>query len=376
MNSTEETLPFGDTPRNPHSVTLNDMNAGKATCLSARGLSARGPSARGPSARTIRQSAPPPCPALDRQAESPFLLENETAYRRWRAHKLARFATSCGNVATPVAVNDPAALSETQRAAITTRCRQCNIAFYTIEHNGEKAFDKNTFRSLCLQLGLRTPVTNPCADADAISSIRVVPGARYIPYTENCLKWHTDGYYNGAADTVRAFAMHCVRPARKGGENRFFDPEILYIFLRDENPDYITALTHPETLTVPQNSEEKSLADTRSRRSTPVLGVCATDGNLVMHYTQRSRHAVWRDDPLTVRARRFIREVLDSPGEYHIRYRLDRGEGVVCNNVIHDRSGFGDSPQPSQRLLYRARYRERIIDTGYTTLLRRHSETG
>ena len=321
------------------------------------------------SARTIRQNVPPPSrQVFDQEAESPFLIENETAYHRWRARKLACFAANRNDIATPVAIINPTALSEAQRAAVTSRCQQYNIAFYTLEYGREKSFDKNTFKLLCLQFGLQTPATNPCADADAISSIRVVPNARYIPYTENGLKWHTDGYYNDAADTVRAFAMHCVRPADQGGENQFFDPEILYIFLRDENPDYITALMHPETLTVPQNSEEKNLADTRSRRSTPVLTVSITDGDLVMHYTQRSRHATWRDDPLTIKARRFIREVLDSPGEYHIRYRLGRGEGVICNNVIHNRSGFGGSKQPSQRLLYRTRYRERIAGTGHATL--------
>ena len=320
------------------------------------------------STRVTRRNIPP----LSGQtsgwlAESPFLIENETAYRRWRMRKLTRFAADRDNIATPVAIPDPAALSEAQRAAIMTRCQQCNLAFYTLERSEENIFNKGAFKLLCLQLGLRTPVTNPCADADAISSIRVVPDTRYIPYTENRMKWHTDGYYNDAAGAVRAFAMHCVYPADKGGENQFFDPEILYILLRDENPDYVTALMRPGTLTVPQNAEEKNLADTRPWRSTPVLRLCVEDGDLMMHYTQRSRHAIWRDDPLTTKARHFIQEVLDSPGEYHIRYRLDRDEGVICNNVIHNRSGFGGSPRSSQRLLYRARYRERIVGTGHAT---------
>jgi len=33
--------------------------------------------------------------------------------------------------------------------------------------------------------------------------------------------------------------------------------------------------------------------------------------------------------------------------------------GIVCNNVLHDRTGFVDHPQ-WPRLLYRARYRDRI----------------
>ena len=39
---------------------------------------------------------------------------------------------------------------------------------------------------------------------------------------------------------------------------------------------------------------------------------------------------------------------------------LQSGQGLICNNVLHTRSGFEtDSP----RLLYRARYFDRIADT-------------
>jgi hypothetical protein len=33
--------------------------------------------------------------------------------------------------------------------------------------------------------------------------------------------------------------------------------------------------------------------------------------------------------------------------------------GLVCNNVLHDRSGFVDDPM-HPRLLYRARYLDRV----------------
>ena len=42
-----------------------------------------------------------------------------------------------------------------------------------------------------------------------------------------------------------------------------------------------------------------------------------------------------------------------------IRVRLEPGMGMVCNNVLHQRSGFVDDPL-SPRLLYRARYLDRI----------------
>jgi hypothetical protein len=36
--------------------------------------------------------------------------------------------------------------------------------------------------------------------------------------------------------------------------------------------------------------------------------------------------------------------------------------GLACNNVLHDRSGFTETPQ-KRRLLYRARYHERVAET-------------
>ena len=47
--------------------------------------------------------------------------------------------------------------------------------------------------------------------------------------------------------------------------------------------------------------------------------------------------------------------------EAHIfRARLEPGMGLLCNNVLHDRSAFTDDPTHPPRLLYRARYYDRI----------------
>jgi hypothetical protein len=37
--------------------------------------------------------------------------------------------------------------------------------------------------------------------------------------------------------------------------------------------------------------------------------------------------------------------------------------GLLCNNVLHTRDGFSDRPDAPQRLLYRARYFDRIAGT-------------
>ena len=291
-------------------------------------------------------------------ATSPFLVENETAYRRWRALKLASFIEELTSAADAVDIADPDALSNGEYTALTERCRRRNFAFYRTDARA----GTSRLKQLWARVGLRTPVANPRADRDGISRIEDTPGARYIPYTTRPLKWHTDGYYNDPADTIRAFAMHCARPAGQGGENQYFDPEILYILLRDENPDYIVALMHPQALTVPRNSEATYPGGMREARSVPVLALDPQGGDLVTRYTGRSRYVSWRGDKTAAEAHAFIEEVLRTPSNYRVTRRLDAGEGVVCNNVLHNRGGFSDTGAPS-RLLYRARYRERVAQT-------------
>lgn len=304
------------------------------------------------------------------QNASPFALENEAAYRRWRKRKLAAFRKELEDAAKPVAVADPKRLSGKEITAITERCRRRNFAFYRLDGDVNKPALKQFWK----QLGLHTLISNPCADEDGVSRVTPTPDARYIPYTTRRLNWHTDGYYSAEEEEVRAFAMHCVHPAGRGGENQFFDPEILYILLRDENPSYVEALMHPDALTVPRDTEETTSADgpraAREARRAPVLTLHRTSGDVVMRYTERQRYVVWRKDDATAAARAFIQDVLQTAGEYHVRRRLSGGEGVICNNVLHNRTGFAfKSGNAPRRLLYRARYRERLAGTGYAALV-------
>jgi hypothetical protein len=70
---------------------------------------------------------------------------------------------------------------------------------------------------------------------------------------------------------------------------------------------------------------------------------------------------VWKDDSRTRAAVAFLEQLLASDDSSIFRLMLQPGMGLVCNNVLHDRSGFVDDPaQP--RLLYRARYLDRISE--------------
>jgi alpha-ketoglutarate-dependent taurine dioxygenase len=291
------------------------------------------------------------------QRESPFDLDRPQAYLRWREAKLARYPRRAEDLV--VEVRDPRDLSAGEAAQIRRLCAAANMAVYASPLAG--AADKDIPRRLGARLGLARLQANPLADEDGITSLEVAEAksARgYIPYTRRRLLWHTDGYYNPPASRIRAFLLHCVRPAAAGGENRLLDPEIAYILLRDADPRYVAALSAPDAMTIPANEEDP--AAQRGAQAGPVFS--DEGGVLHMRYTARTRSIVWQPDEATQAAVRHLRQILDSGSPYVFRLRLAGGQGLVCNNVLHDRSEFTDpSGAPGAgRLVYRARYAERI----------------
>ena len=260
-----------------------------------------------------------------------------------------------------VEVDDPRHLRESERQALLERCRRANMAIYASRTGDDP--DKSIPLRLGAALGLHRLDANPGADADAVTALKVQSDARhagYIPYTDRPLAWHTDGYYNAPDRQIRAMLLHCVHPAAAGGDNALLDHELVYCRVRDRDPDLIRALMDPQCLTIPANAAEEAGDATRPDRSGPVFSVAA-DGRLHMRYTHRTRHIRWRDDPLVAAAVTCLKDVLQDLGERCLQARLESGWGLVCNNVLHTRTGFADGPVA--RLLYRARYYDRIGET-------------
>ncbi|MGQ9660480.1 MAG: TauD/TfdA family dioxygenase [Thermochromatium sp.] len=288
---------------------------------------------------------------------SPFVLDDDSAYQRWRERKLEQAPTDLG--ALIVEVRDPRRLSETERAAILERCRRANMAIYVAATGDDP--DREIPRALGASLGLVRLDHNPGADEDAITALTVQTDARhrdYIPYSNRPISWHTDGYYNGPGQQIRSMLLHCVHPAEEGGANDLLDHEIAYILLRDRNPEFIRALMHPECMTIPANRVDGK--EVRPHRPGPVFSVGA-DGRLHMRYTNRARHIRWRDDPLTQAAVTAIKALFEQGTPWTLSGRLESGWGLVCNNVLHTRHGFTDGSVP--RLIYRARYYDRLQGT-------------
>lgn len=292
------------------------------------------------------------------RAFHPFDVSNAAAYRAWRDWKLAGYPRSVGELLVPL--RDPRRLTPAEHAAILQRCRKTNLAFYQVD--GAPA-DKEAIRALGRQFGLERLDMNLRADEDSITTITVVPeqqGTRYIPYTNKALNWHTDGYYNPPAEQVRGIVMHCAAEAASGGDNLFLDPEIAYIHLRDENPEFVRVLMQPDVMTIPANREQGD--ELRAAQSGPVFSVEMRSHALHMRYTARTRSIVWKQDPVVRQAVAFLRELLDTDSPWHIRCHLQAGQGIICNNVLHRREAFVDAGG-SKRVLYRARYHDRIHDT-------------
>jgi alpha-ketoglutarate-dependent taurine dioxygenase len=292
---------------------------------------------------------------------SPFNLTNDQAYQSWKQSKLASYCADPAQML--VEVNDINALTTSEIAELTRVCGKYNSVLYRSHHPG---ITKESIRRLGQQLGLHRLDENICADEKGISGIQVMPdGTRhegYIPYTDKPINWHTDGYYNTVDRTIRAMILHCVSDAASGGENALFDHEILYILMRDHDPELIQALMMDDAMSIPANYENGVLI--RDRISGPVFSMDQHSGNLHMRYTARQRSIEWKQHEKVSAAVEFIRTLFKSGSEYILHYRLQPGEGIISNNVLHNRSGFTDEPaKDKQRLLYRARYLDRVQST-------------
>ena len=288
---------------------------------------------------------------------SPFDLSNEAGYRVWREAKLAAYPRSVDELV--VTLDDPRHVSPDETDALAARCARANMVIYSAPHLS--ATDKTLPHQLAKQLGLVRLEGNYLSDEDGLSSITPADtesGGRgeFIPYTHKSINWHTDGYYNALDRSILGMTLHCAQDAESGGSNALLDHEIAYIQLRDINPDYIAALMQPDAMTIPARMDEDNIA--RPEQSGPVFAVDPEQGFLTMRYTARTRSIVWKDDTVTQAAVKTLADILAS-SEFILNAHLRPGMGLLCNNVLHTRSAFTDSPA-HRRLLYRGRYYDRL----------------
>jgi len=112
----------------------------------------------------------------------------------------------------------------------------------------------------------------------------------------------------------------------------------------------------PDAMTIPERVDESG--GIRPPQSGPVFSVDES-GHLHMRYTARTRSIEWKKDDATEAAVAALEALLASDVPHVFHARLQPGMGLLCNNVLHDRSAFTDDAQ-HPRLLYRARFLDRI----------------
>jgi len=81
-----------------------------------------------------------------------------------------------------------------------------------------------------------------------------------------------------------------------------------------------------------------------------------------MRYTARTRSIKWKQNRAAREAVELLHEYLHTDSPYIYRGTLQSGQGLISNNVLHDRSGFEEDDE-HKRLLYRMRYYQRIAGT-------------
>ncbi len=292
-------------------------------------------------------------------AENPFDLDNTAAYRRWAdAKRRAWDLRARDDFPLLVDIDADGHIDDTALATIRDHVDRYNFALYRMR--GKSGDHLEAVKRIGRRMGLQELDRNLCAPEDRITRLTVKPveGARYIPYTNKPIGWHTDGYYNPMHQRVLAMVLHCQQPAAEGGVNQLLDHDMAYIHLRDQDPAFIEALSRPDVMCIPPNVVDGE--ELRPQTCSAVFMVEDTGDApaLAMRFSKRKHNIIWADDSPTREALDCLFEFLESDSPWHVRYRLNAGEGVINNNVLHTRSGFRDGERP--RIYYRARYYNRI----------------
>ncbi|MBF0620752.1 MAG: TauD/TfdA family dioxygenase [Magnetococcales bacterium] len=290
-------------------------------------------------------------------AQSPFRLDNVDAYQQWRDDKYQNYPTHSD--ALFVEIKDPFQISDAEKQAITQCIQRTNMVIYQTNCNAEE--------NPAIPAAILNQMTggfqadhNPNADENGVTALTVNDGPykHYIPYREVPINWHTDGYYNTLDRQVCAMVLHCVRPAFKGGSNALMDQEMLYILLREQNPDYIAALMKPDAMRIPARVGKDGKIK-RPESCGPVFSV-GTKGYLHMRYTARKRNIRWSEAVEVQEAKSAMESILESESPYIHTLRLKSGWGMLCNNVPHNRDAIKNDETVGKRLFYRIRCYNRL----------------
>ena len=234
--------------------------------------------------------------------------------------------------------------TQTNRTTLLQLCQAVNdTGFALYEWNDSPADVPGAVLKLLQALSLRdsdSGVIRELGELSLLQDLSGTPKGRFPPYQSKAMNWHTDGYYNAAAETIRCFTLHCVEPAAEGGALLLMDDTYLVLALLRDDPLLVALLSHPEAMTLPQNADTDG--HDRPARTTPLIQQHA-DGSLSMRFTTRSKNISWRCSETQAAAQRAT-ELIDNHHKWQTRLTLKKGQGIITRNILHAREPFVDSP--------------------------------
>jgi alpha-ketoglutarate-dependent taurine dioxygenase len=292
---------------------------------------------------------------------SPFALDNHQVYYDWRQRKLDNYPDESSKLIVEISdMANPTPVEQEKMSGILAKTNMVIYASRKIPQDNKAP--RLAIAKLASHFGLNCAEAHRSAGEERMVALEVSnQGTKrgYIPYSTKPLNWHTDGYYNGQDEEIGTFILHCAQNALAGGQNQLLDPEIAYIRLRDKNPAYIEALSHPEAMTIPFNTEPDGTI--RPDSVGPVFKALADNSAMTMRYTARTRSISWRDDAMTREAVAFLVHLMDNNEKHIHTLTMQPGQGLINNNVLHNRTGFENGGENGKsRLLYRIRFLQRI----------------
>ena len=279
-----------------------------------------------------------------------FDLDTDEDYKKWREEKLAAYPSNVGDLVVELA--DMTAITSTEKAKIMGLVELANMCVYTA---GSAQLNMNSLLKLGEQLGVSdTDKSTRHSQSDELTDSGILDKA--IPFTTRHVRWHTDATYYGSDKTIQALFLLCKRPAAEGGGNKVIDNEVMYILLRDKDPDALRILMNNNCF------EYKS----------PKTGVINhqlggkvfwvnQNGHLCHRFSFRKMDMAWSEDGEVIAARDTLESLMLEESEYVIEGRLESGMGLISNNVLHTREKLVDSDDASKkRLLFRTRFYDRV----------------
>lgn len=279
-----------------------------------------------------------------------FNLDSSDDYQKWRDEKLAAYPRKLGDLV--VELGDMTAITDAEKAKIMERVELANMCVYT---SGKAELSMDSLLSLGKQLGVSdTDKSRRHSNSDELTNSGILNQA--IPFTTRHVRWHTDATYYGSDKTIQALFLLCKRPAIEGGSNKVLDHEIMYILLRDKNPDALRVLMSKNCFKYknPKTGEIDDHLGGKVFWTNP-------DGHLCHRFSFRKMDMAWSEDSDVKAAQDVLESLMLNESEYVIEGRLESGLGLVSNNVLHTREKLVDSEDPAkQRLLYRTRFYDRV----------------